>query len=500
MMRINMKIGRLFFNAAAISIVLGACSEQAIETSAPLQTSQIEKIGLEPGRIDHNQEQGDVFVHLFEWRWLDIAAECEDFLGPNGYAAVQVSPPQEHITGPQWWTRYQPVSYRIESRSGTRAEFAEMVKRCKAAGVGIYADTIINHMADVGSGTGIAGSEYTEFNYPVPYGYDDFHHCGRNGDGSISNYQDLWEIQSCSLGQLPDLNTGKPAVQKKIAAYINDMLRLGVSGIRLDAAKHVSHHEVEDILFLVEASPFVFQEVIDRGDEPIDGTVYTKYGMVTEFKYPQVLLETFGNGQLEGLTDLGKQAGFLPSAKAIVFIDNHDTQRGHAGADDILSYKRGELYNLANVFMLAWPYGYPKVMSSYRFENREQGPPGLPPVLDGACSEDWVCEHRRAAIKSMVGFRKITAGTAVTNWQTFRDKVVSFSRSDMGHVVINMGNDTVDGTYISSMKAGNYCNVVGAGVTSNGCKDAPVRVDSNGVMHISVAPMSAVAIHADSLL
>jgi len=30
-------------------------------------------------------------VHLFEWKWLDIAKECEDFLAPKGYAGVQVS-------------------------------------------------------------------------------------------------------------------------------------------------------------------------------------------------------------------------------------------------------------------------------------------------------------------------------------------------------------------------------------------------------------------------
>ncbi len=24
-------------------------------------------------------------VHLFEWKWDDIAAECERFLGPKGY-------------------------------------------------------------------------------------------------------------------------------------------------------------------------------------------------------------------------------------------------------------------------------------------------------------------------------------------------------------------------------------------------------------------------------
>ena len=69
------------------------------------------------------------FVHLFEWSWPDIAQECEQFLGPKGYAAVQVSPPNEHIQGSQWWTRYQPVSYELTSRGGNRSEFIGMVQR-----------------------------------------------------------------------------------------------------------------------------------------------------------------------------------------------------------------------------------------------------------------------------------------------------------------------------------------------------------------------------------
>lgn len=31
-----------------------------------------------------------VMVHLFEWKWVDIASECERFLAPRGYGAVQV--------------------------------------------------------------------------------------------------------------------------------------------------------------------------------------------------------------------------------------------------------------------------------------------------------------------------------------------------------------------------------------------------------------------------
>ena len=95
---------------------------------------------------------GDVSVHLFEWKWTDIAAECENVLGPAGVRAVQISPPQEHSLEPPnypWSERYQPVSYSVaRSRSGTGAELADMINRCDAAGVEIIADAVINHMTN----------------------------------------------------------------------------------------------------------------------------------------------------------------------------------------------------------------------------------------------------------------------------------------------------------------------------------------------------------------
>jgi len=33
----------------------------------------------------------NTITHLFEWKWTDIKAECERFLGPYGYCGVQVT-------------------------------------------------------------------------------------------------------------------------------------------------------------------------------------------------------------------------------------------------------------------------------------------------------------------------------------------------------------------------------------------------------------------------
>ena len=112
-----------------------------------------------------------VMIHLFEWKWTDIASECERFLAPKGYAAVQISPPSEHalISNPYrpWWQRYQPVSYKLISRSGNEQQFRDMVNRCNAVGVRIYVDAVINHMA-ANSGYGSANSWYNASTLSFP--------------------------------------------------------------------------------------------------------------------------------------------------------------------------------------------------------------------------------------------------------------------------------------------------------------------------------------------
>nr|BAB32546.1 alpha-amylase [Drosophila melanogaster] len=56
-------------------------------------------------QFDTNYASGrSGMVHLFEWKWDDIAAECENFLGPNGYAGVQVSPVNENAPTAPWYS------------------------------------------------------------------------------------------------------------------------------------------------------------------------------------------------------------------------------------------------------------------------------------------------------------------------------------------------------------------------------------------------------------
>ncbi|KAF2973650.1 hypothetical protein EK904_010999, partial [Melospiza melodia maxima] len=115
-----------------------------------------------------------------------------------------VSPPNENIvvTSPNrpWWERYQPISYKICSRSGNEEQFKDMVKRCNDVGVRIYVDAVVNHMCGAAGGSGTHSTCGSYFNagnrdFPaVPYSGWDFNDgkC-HTGSGEIESYNDIYQ-------------------------------------------------------------------------------------------------------------------------------------------------------------------------------------------------------------------------------------------------------------------------------------------------------------------
>jgi alpha-amylase len=442
-------------------------------------------------------------VHLFEWKWSDVATECELYLGPKGFKAVQVSPPNEHISGDAWWSRYQPVSYTLTSRSGNRAAFIDMVTRCKNAGVDVYADLVINHTAN-GSGTGVGGTNWSTRSHPM-YSASDYHspYC------TVSNYQNAGNVQNCDLSGLPDLNTSSTYVQQTIAAYANDLLNLapgvGVKGFRIDAAKHMAPADVAGIIARFNTSSYVYQEVIDLGGEAVTAGQYTSSGAVEEFKYSSNIGNQFKNYQIKNLSNFGTAWGFLASSSAMVFVDNHDNQRGHgAGGANVLTYKDGSVYALANVFMMAWPYGYPRLMSSYEFADSDQGPPSSP--VHGSSlncfGSAWKCEHRWRELGNMVGFRNAVDGTTTANWWDNGNDQIAFSRGNKGYVVINREGSALNRTFTTGLPAGTYCDVINGdfNAVAGTCSGRTITVASNGTATFNVDAMKAAAFHIDAIV
>lgn len=490
-----------------------------------------------------NPAATDVTMIAFQQSWKTIGDECTKTYGPEGVKYVQVSPPQESIQGTQWWTVYQPVSYKLDSRFGTEDEFKTMISQCKAAGVQIVADVVLNHTTGhdvswVDDQYGVAGTEYNgsygrypgigiyqyeesgnNHQYGLPSG--DFHTCKSNVSDNISDYTNADEVWNCRLSTMWDINTGSDRVQNIQAEYLAHLWEDGVRGFRIDSAKHMDPNDIASIKrkFMTKADitdersfPWSQEVIYHNGEsEKFAPERYEKNGQVTEFSYAYSLLKDF-NGSITNLKNI--TSDLLDDAdNATVFVSNWDTARG----SETLKPVSGARYELANAFMLGYDYGHPKILSDYAFNESTQYDDGVkdstdttvPKIsMDDVCSTqkdptqmeygDWNCQQRWTSIRGMIKFHNAVNGTSVSNWQESGSNNIAFERVDAngkskGLLALNNTLQEHDVDYTTSLPDGEYCNVY----ASRTCSQT-VTV-SGGHAKATIGKRSAIAIYAGAV-
>ncbi|WP_306232466.1 alpha-amylase family glycosyl hydrolase [Agrococcus beijingensis] len=452
-------------------------------------------------------ERRDTGVALFQWSWNAIADEC-GVLSDAGVAWVLTSPPQEHVDGrtagvpgtdgTEWWWSYQPTSYQVESRLGTRAEFAAMTAACGEAGVDVYADAVINHMAGVESGSGWAGTAFTHYAYPGTYSRADFHDCDRNPDDDIDGYTEPFVIQHCELENLADLATESPRVRETIGAYLDDLLSLGVTGFRLDAAKHIDPDDVAAIVAALPEGTPVISEVIRGAGEPVQPEQYTGFSTVWEFGWAERVGSFVQDGSARALADLDPDSYGLLERSARTFLVNHDTERNGT----TLSYRDGRELSAATAVMLATDYGPPTLHSGYAFSERDQGPAleADGSVADASCTGDevpdrivdgwedraWVCQHRWPGTLELVSWRTRVVDAPVTEQSSMESAYVSL-RGETAAMIVQLDDEPVAVQVPVTLPDGSYCDVVVPDCAS-------VIEVAGGVAAIELEPWQAVAL------
>jgi alpha-amylase len=461
--------------------------------------------------------RSDVMANLFEWNWTSVAKECIDVLGPSGYAGVQVSQPADSLKRTElgngsdtvlhpWWEIYQPVSYELAGRMGTEAEFRDMVKTCRKAGVKVYVDAVVNHMTGQGS-VSYGGSKYSHFEYEGLYDASDFHQKGKDcpsATGGIEDFNNLQQVLKCELVGLADLRTDKPKVQNELAAYLNRLIGWGVSGFRVDAAKHVGQADLIALQKKLRKTldgdrPYVALEVFGGGPGILSPHAFTEAGsavlgldadiqLKNAFKsYPED-----ATGSLATLKGFGEGSGLVPSSKTLTFVQNHDTERN----GDSLNYKDGATNILANQFLLAYGYGTPQVYSSFAWEAADASPPADKDgyITDTDCSSaTWACVHHKPAITGLVSFHNHVGKAPVRNWWDNGGNLIAFSRGSAGWVALNNDKTPHTATFDTGLSAGTYCDVTTGSVAKGKCSGATVKVGSDGKAKVTVPAKGAVA-------
>ena len=114
--------------------------------------------------------------------------------------------------------------------------------------------------------------------------------------------------------------------------------------------------------------------MIYYGGGGIKSTDYTKLGRAIEFHYYRDIANVVrGHNPMKYVKNFGQAWGMVASDDALVMVDSHDLQRGHTGQLGVnVNYFDSRLLKVATAFMLAWPYGVPRVMSSYHWDQRIQ--------------------------------------------------------------------------------------------------------------------------------
>jgi alpha-amylase len=248
----------------------------------------------------------------------------------------------------------------------------------------------------------------------------------------------------------------------------------------------------------------IMLELFSNETKSVQPSEYLDVGMPEYFDYAILVSEMVANeGQMATLRDVDAQFEY-PSDNIVVFLDNHDTQRDHL-AGVLTAQQNKSLYTLANVVMLAWPYGYPKIMSSFYIPYQiitgpDEGPPLHVPVHDGDrlnCGDGktWVCEHRIPAIANMVAWRKVAGSASPRHWFEDGGDRIAFARGS-AFVALNRKNQSWKVKLQTGMPAGRYCNIAQS-VSPDSCPH--VSVDADGFAEIVVPETAAVAFHKEAM-
>ena len=512
-------------NATRLATLLGSV---ALVLTATIQPSMAAPVGHAavvvpaPNKTITTQSVG---IQMFTWPWASLKTECTNVLGPEHVDWILVSPPQEDIQGSNWWTHYQPVSYKLTSQLGTEQQFTDMVSACNTAGVAVIVDAVINHMAN-SAGIGSAGTGFSKYNYPGLYEPLDFHNELAQTDpnacyGDIQNYEDPFETTHCELGSLPDLATEKDNVRQTIAGYLNHLIDLGVTGFRIDAAKHIGLTDLTAIHNLLKPvngkTPWFLQESIGSAEY---NKPWTANGDVFAWDYQTQFANMFSGQTGYGRPSDARAALIGDANSTVIMVSNHDTE--HHGPSAI-TYMDPKKYLAASSFLLADSLGKPMLYTGYAFDinNMDAGPAVSKgdTIAPAACPAgtksntpqskykvgSFVCVERWTAMKGMIQWHHEVGTNPMTN-VNYAQQLLTFTRGS-GFFALN-GNQqlskiTIKATVATGLPKGVYCDVVSGGakaIAKGRCVGTTVTVGANGAAKVAIPPMTTLALDATNKL
>lgn len=390
----------------------------------------------------------DAILHAFDWHYDEVAAKAAEIKN-LGYKAVLVAPPlKSDAASCAWWQRYQPQDLRvIDHCKGNKQSFVNMINALSdsdpARNVAVYADIVLNHMANERSGAtdfpGQAalnsyGNNSSYWNNQTLFGnltQGLFSSWDFNPANCISNYNDVWQVQNYRLcggngdTGLPDLNPNNWVVQQQ-RNYLTALKNLGVKGFRVDAAKHMTIWHINEIFTSsIKSGMYLFGEIITSGgagNNEYDSFLapYINYTDHKAYDFPlfNSIRSAFGyGGSLSQLVSPVSYGQALQNDRAVTFTVTHDIPT-NSGFRYLIMDPTDEY--LAYAYIMGRDGGKPLIFSD----------------STGTDNGRWVDAYKASHISKMLNFHNRMQGQSM-EMLAWNDCAILFRRSQEGIVGIN---------------------------------------------------------------
>lgn len=446
-----------------IPLLLGGCSssEEGGNTSSTGGNGLTSSTSIEPPS-DPNEYieevssiQDTTILHAWNWKLNDIKSRLKQ-IKDAGYNSIQISPMQPKVdktnyatqsTKSQWWKYYQPLDFKVagenETILGTKEELTSLCSKAKELGISIVVDIVANHLS--GSNGVYNGQVYTQYPLHSYNGNTDDSSCRATVQGRV--------------GGLPDVDTSNSTVQNKIADMLCEYLECGIKGFRFDTAKHIETPDDGDyssnfwpfVLGKADSyaeshnldKPYYYGEILNTCGSGRSYNSYNKYMSFTDNKSGQNVLNAVKSSSIS--TSTLNYPTEQNASHLVLWAESHDT---YANDDKETTEVSQEKINKAFVIQASR-----KDAASLYFAR----PSGWNATLGSIYEKGWLDNEIKAInyFHSIYNKKseKISANDGVFVNVRGEDKYA-------GAAIVSMQNVTNKTMNISSLKDGEYINLV----------------------------------------
>ena len=274
------------------------------------------------------------------------------------------------VYGP-WWLIYQPIELGIgDTLLGTVEDIEHAVSVCNANGLQVIADIVVNNLA-------ATAGEKESWMSSAPFPADAktladvehfiapdtiqrlkalLEHAFGSADTSLvtAPYECKKEQdpQLCWMsGALPQLNQSHPIIHRAVHNFMDQLKRLGISGVRIDAAAHLHPSVCNEItrefsglsyIEYVGETPHIYKDRLE--DFAIGEDLYLR--IFSEHAH-YTRLKNYGGDKLSRVED----------ADSVVMILNHDHIMGSIRSQVFEKLPSEVTYELSVVYLIQRIYG-----------------------------------------------------------------------------------------------------------------------------------------------